>query len=447
MTFSSTILGIDVGTSGIRGCLVSYQHSKILTQFEVPMPFPIRDTTKIGHSEQSPKIWLKALETLLFQISAHQLAPTIEHIIVDATSSTVCLMDKHSNFLTTGIMYDDTRAQTEAEQIRQFAPLDSGALGSASTLAKVLRLSKTIPSNQAIIMNQVDVINHALTQSLNQTDMNNALKLGFDVKSETWPSWIKQLTSIQLPKISLPGTPLGVLNPQTQWIDPNCVKNFSPNTQIYFGTTDSIAAFLATGANKIGDGVTSLGSTLAIKLLSPIPLFAPEQGVYSHKLNQKWLVGGASNTGGAILLKYFSLAQIKDFSQKINLQEPTHLNYYPLLKPGERFPIADPNLQPKLTPKPPSEYLFFQGLVEGLVQIETLAYQKIEELSRAPFLRAEKDKNNPSIQLKRLFATGGGVKNKGWMALRQQSIFASHQPSKQTDAAFGVTQLLTKRGH
>ena len=36
------------------------------------------------------------------------------------------------------------------------------------------------------------------------------------------------------------------------------------------GTTDSIAAFLAAGAERVGEAVTSLGSTVAIKLLSDV---------------------------------------------------------------------------------------------------------------------------------------------------------------------------------
>ena len=49
------------------------------------------------------------------------------------------------------------------------------------------------------------------------------------------------------------------------------------------GTTDSIAAFLASGASDIGDAVTSLGSTLAIKLLSATPATDSSRGVYSHR--------------------------------------------------------------------------------------------------------------------------------------------------------------------
>ena len=38
---------------------------------------------------------------------------------------------------------------------------------------------------------------------------------------------------------------------------------------IHAGTTDSIAAFMATGASELGDAATSLGSTIAlVKLLA-----------------------------------------------------------------------------------------------------------------------------------------------------------------------------------
>lgn len=63
------------------------------------------------------------------------------------------------------------------------------------------------------------------------------------------------------------------------------------------GTTDSIAAFLAAGVDAPGQAVTSLGSTLAIKLLSETRVDDARYGVYSHRLGDSWLVGGASNTG------------------------------------------------------------------------------------------------------------------------------------------------------
>lgn len=58
---------------------------------------------------------------------------------------------------------------------------------------------------------------------------------------------------------------------------------------------DSIAAFLAVGIDpsELGAAVTSLGSTLAVKLLSDSRVDDAAYGVYSHRLGDTWLVGAA----------------------------------------------------------------------------------------------------------------------------------------------------------
>lgn len=42
-----------------------------------------------------------------------------------------------------------------------------------------------------------------------------------------------------------------------------------------------------------GQAVTSLGSTLAVKLLSEVPVEDSARGIYSHRLGDLWLVGSA----------------------------------------------------------------------------------------------------------------------------------------------------------
>lgn len=93
--------------------------------------------------------------------------------------------------------------------------------------------------------------------------------------------------------------------------------------------------------------MTSLGSTLAIKLMSTTRIDDARFGVYSHRLDDKWLVGGASNTGGAVLRQLFSDEQLKELSKQIDPMEASSLDYYPLPTQGERFPIADPKMKPR----------------------------------------------------------------------------------------------------
>ncbi|RYR34646.1 hypothetical protein Ahy_A10g049619 [Arachis hypogaea] len=80
--------------------------------------------------------------------------------------------------------------------------------------------------------------------------------------------------------------------------------------------------------------VTSLGSTLAIKLLSNTRIEDSRFGVYSHRLDDKWLIGGASNTGGAVLRQLFTDDQLEELSEHIDPSKTSLLDYYPLPKTG-----------------------------------------------------------------------------------------------------------------
>lgn len=90
-----------------------------------------------------------------------------------------------------------------------------------------------------------------------------------------------------------------------------------------------------------------MGSTVAIKLLSVSRVEDSRYGVYSHRFDDKWLVGGASNTGGAVLRQIFTDEQLEKLSEHISPEQASQLDYYPLLSAGERFPIADPEMKPR----------------------------------------------------------------------------------------------------
>lgn len=74
-----------------------------------------------------------------------------------------------------------------------------------------------------------------------------------------------------------------------------------------------------------------------------------------------WLSGGSSNSGGIVLKQFFTDEELFNLSKEINPNKCTNLNYYPLPMVGERFPINDSNLVPKIMPRPNEDYLFLQG--------------------------------------------------------------------------------------
>jgi len=420
------VLGIDVGTSGIRAAIVEFNQKKPCLKYSVQVDLPLPQRNGLC-SQQSPLLWTDALKTLFHKLTQHPEIHQIDQCIVDATSSTVLLCDANGTPITDAIMYDDQRAIIESERVQQVAPKNTGAHGASSTLSKVMwlesRLEDANPTHSpAHICHQVDFINHFLTGKIGITDENNALKLGYDSQNQLWPQWVQTLIKTPLPKVVAPGTEIGQILPGLAKI-----YGFNPNLKVLSGTTDSIAAFLAAGATHVGEAVVSLGSTLAIKVLSDHAIFAGEYGIYSHKLKSKWLVGGASNSGGAVLLNSFTVPQLETLLPQMDISHSTRLNYYPLTKPGERFPIANANLQPRLSPRPKNDVIFCQAIIEGLVKIEALCFERLSELGA------------PSIQ--QIYTCGGGVKNPVWMQLRQIHLNAPVTLAKQPDAAFGVAQL------
>ncbi|MFT7413856.1 MAG: sugar (pentulose or hexulose) kinase [Methylophagaceae bacterium] len=418
---NSAYIGIDLGTSGCRAIAID-DHSNIIASSQLNFQdFP----SKSDISEQDPYVHWQCVHQVLSELislieqSQHY---EIQAIAVDATSGSVLITDDFGKPQTPLLMYNDARAVVQAKIIADIAPAESGAHGATSGLAKLLYLQQhnaVIQSQNSHLLHQADWINFNLGAPLGISDENNALKTGYDPINRCWPDWLDLLTNrAVLPNVIPPGSIIGVLS------EILCTEfNLTLAPKIVAGTTDSIAALLATGANHLGDAVTSLGSTLVVKLVTDTPIFLPEQGIYSHRVADKWLVGGASNTGGAVLRYFFNNEQLQRLSMLISLNEQVP-DYYPLLNKGERFPISDPELVPRLSPRPDSDVAFLHGLLNGMAKIEHQAYQRLQDAGASP--------------VKSIRTVGGGAVNQVWQALRQQHILVPFIAAEHTEAAFGA---------
>ncbi len=321
-------------------------------------------------------------------------------------------------------MYDNAIARPILPTLATVAPLDSPTLSATSTLAKAMWLHRNRTySQQVYIAHQSDWIASRLHGQRPVSDYHNALKLGYDVEKLAYPDWLLSLPIADwLPRVLKPGKAIAPIRPEL------ATHLGLPSTcQICAGTTDSIAAFLASGASQLGDAVTSLGSTLVLKLLSSTAISNQPFGIYSHRLGDLWLVGGASNTGGAVLRQYFTAEQIAELSAQIDLSRPCELAYYPLTQPGERFPINDPDYLPRLTPRPDEDADFLYGILEAIARIESEGYEKLQTLG-APKVR-------------QVYTAGGGAQNQTWQTIRQRKLGVNVIRASQSEAAYGTAKL------
>jgi sugar (pentulose or hexulose) kinase len=418
-------VGIDLGTSGCRGVAIDPQ-GEVITEANLPLPPSCCEVT--GESRQHPADWWRAVLQLLSQLGRICRSTPIRAIAVDGTSSTLLLCDHDGSPLTPGLMYDDSRGLEVLPEIRSIAPSDNPVQSATSSLAKLLYLRNSLDRQRFYALHQADWIMGRLCGRFPLSDENNCLKLGYDPLERCWPGWLQALDLPPgcLPKVYPAGTPVGCLSRSVAES-----TGLAVDITIVTGTTDSNAAFLATGADRTGDGVTSLGSTLVLKVLSDKPVFAADYGVYSHRLGDRWLVSGASNSGGAVCRAFFSDQEMAQLTEQLTPDRPTGLDYYPLLRPGERFPVNDSTLRPRLQPRPTEDSRFFQAILEGICRIEQTGYQLLQRLG-APAPR-------------RVISIGGGAVNEPWRQMREAALGVPVVRAVHQEAAYG-TALLARRG-
>ena len=362
---------------------------------------------------------------------------------MDGTSATLLLCDAQGRPLTPALLYNDRRAVAQAARIAARAPQQAAVHGPTSSLAKLLwfqdngladgiearaarpgRRGCGLARQAAHALHQADWIAGRLTGATTATATTTTAS-----SSATTPNGSRGRRGLPI-SASIPhccrrcmrrGIP-GSLHPGVA-----ALLGLPPETQVRAGTTDGVAAFLAAGAHAPGHGVTSLGSTLVLKLVSDRPVFSPAHGVYSHRLGDLWLTGGASNSGGAVLAQYFSADELRALTPLLKPDVPTGLDYYPLPSTGERFPVNDPALAPRLSPRPADRVVFLQGLLEGIARIEARGYELLAELG-APRLTA-------------LWTTGGGAQNPAWERIRARALKVEMRHARYGQAAYGSALL------
>jgi sugar (pentulose or hexulose) kinase len=412
-------LGIDFGTSGARA-------------FVIAPSGEIEDMARIDFGNlaehEIAATWRDTLFSLIALIPLG-MRKRLAALAIDGTSASVLACDEAFIPVHPPLRYNDARAIEQAALIRQVAGGQHAAGAATSGLAKALWLNRYAgqrASASRCYLNQADWLS-ALLSGQAVSDYHNALKMGVDLETGAWPDWVAGLIDIHaLPKLVKPGQGIGLIDrPRGRelGINPDCL--------IRAGTTDSIAAFLAAGvaapSPQPGDAVTSLGSTLVLKLLSEKRVDAGKYGIYSHWFGNQWLAGGASNAGGAVLRQHFSDAELIALSHEINPEQTTGLDYYPLPAKGERFPYHDPERPPCLEPRPESRAEFLHAILQGLAKIEALGYAKLAELG--------------ATRLRSVVSAGGGAKNLVYSRIRARLLQVPLSQASQDEACYGSARL------
>ena len=400
------VLGIDLGTSGVRIAVIDSSCALLQTESA---------SYQIGLI--NPLDWREQCCTLI-----GRLKPNYRHrlkaIAVDGTSGTLLACDQQGVPLSDALPYSFA-CPNYVDQIQALSPQGGPASSASGSLARALRLVDQ-HKTPLLLRHQADWISGWLLDNWRYGEEGNNLRLGWDLSKRAWPdSFSSQPWWDALPEIRASGSVLGPLSPQRA-IDLDLPKDLL----VVAGTTDSNAAVLTADAED-DEGITVLGSTLVLKRFTDQPL-SPGPGTSTHRVGGRWLCGGASNAGAAVLKQLFPGIDLAELSRQIDPDQNSGLQLRPLPKCGERFPVDDPHLEPILTPRPVSDSLYLHGLLEGLTQIEHAGWQRLTSLGADP--------------PRKIVTLGGGARNPQWRRLRERQLGVPIR-SCNTPPAAGVARL------
>jgi sugar (pentulose or hexulose) kinase len=380
-------LGVDLGSSGVRAALVS-SDGAVLAWSQLPY---------CGEFDRA-EVWRQTFCAVVAALPASLRRQAVA-IGLDGTSGTLLACGQDGHPLAPALAYN-VACPDQAAAAAALVPDGGSAATAGGSLARALHLLANL-GGPLWLRHQADWLMGWLMDDWRWGEEGNNQRLGWDPVQRCWSGTIAhQPWADALPAIVPSNTILGSLTPAIA-----ASLGLETDVRVVSGTTDGTATALAANPGP-HDGVTVLGTTTVLKQLADSPRSGP--GISSHRVGDRWLVGGASNAGAGVLLQFFGIDQLDELSRSIDWRQPSGLRLRPLPGRGERFPVNDPTLEPVLGPRPVGDARYLQALLEGLTEVERLGWEQLQTLGL------------PAPQ--RILTVGGGARNPIWRHLREQAL-------------------------
>ncbi|MGQ9682351.1 MAG: FGGY-family carbohydrate kinase [Anaerolineae bacterium] len=426
----SVVIGIDLGTSGVRAVAVDAQ-GRIAAEGTAPLNCEVKGLPA-GWFEQEMAPWWAAACAALRQTTTHLAGAPVEAIGVSGTSGTLCALDDAGAPVRPAVMYSDSRSRHEAAEAQAAGTEVAAALGyrfspsfALPKLLWVLRHEPDVAARARWFLSPSDWLIGRLSGAWGVSDWTNALKWGYDVRRGAWPEYMRDLgvPVERLPRVSAPGAQVGGVTAPAA-----AQTGLPPGAPVLAGVTDGCGSQFSTGAVAPGEWNSTLGTTLVVKGVSTELLRDPLGRLYSHRHPEgHWLPGAASTTGGEAIASRFAAGEL-DALNAVALQcAPTDLIVYPLVRRGERFPFVAPEAEGFVLGQAEDRAIFYAAHLEGVAYVERLAYQVLEQIG----LPVGPD----------LYAAGGANRSAAWLQLRADITGKRLRVPRTSGAAMGAALL------
>jgi xylulokinase len=352
-------LGIDLGTSELKAILLD-DSGRVLAHAGAPLTV---SRPQPGWSQQDPEDWWQACLSALDQLRASHAQAWADIVCIGLSGQMhgAVLLGDDDRILYPAMLWDDSRAIEQAEQLNRDYPAYAQATGSLAmaglTAPKLLWLQQHAPDvfgQIACVLSPKDYLRLRLTGA-RISDMSDAAgTLWLDVERRTWHEPMLRATGLSLAQMPalLEST---ALSGRLQ--EPAAQRMGLPfGLPVGGGGGDNPVSAVGIGAINAGDAFITLGTSAAIVAITDQAAGNPASAVHSfcHALPERWYTMGAMLAGASCLRWVTRLLGQKDeqtLLALINAERPVDQPVAPgnpLFLPylaGERTPHNDPLLR------------------------------------------------------------------------------------------------------
>lgn len=429
-------IGLDIGTSALKGLLLSETGILKTVSFAYPVLYP--GAYKV---EQDPEEWYEKALLAIRELSLDIPSEEVEAIGFSGQMHGLVLLDEKDEVIRPAILWNDGRSTKETDYLNQdvgedFLLRHTGNIAFPGfTAPKLLWVARNEPehfSRIGKILLPKDYVAFRLSGQF-ATDVSDAAgTLYFDTAKRCWSEPMLSLLHIresQLPKVYESNECIGTLREEL-------AQSLSmPRTKIVIGAGDNAASAIGTGTLEEGQCNLSLGTSGTIFVVTETPCYKEDAAIHTFcSANRKYHYLACILSAASCQKWWIEdiLRTNYDFSEAKKWIGRSRVLFLPYLT-GERSPINDATIR---------------GAFVGLSVETTREEMTIAVLEGVAFaLRQNLDIiRSFGITLSSSTICGGGIQNKLWLPLLADILEVTLSVQKQAHGGVLGAALLAAQG-
>jgi gluconokinase len=447
MTSPPVVIGVDIGTTSTKAVVFDFYGNVLglgTTGYPLIQPQP-------GWVEQDPDEIVQAVvNSVRTAVDTAGISPSdVTAVGFSAAMHALIAVDADGNPLTRAWIWADNRGAEQAEQLRTLSfgrecyRRSGTPVHPMSPLVKLLWMKERDPDLFQRASKFVSIKEYIWFRMFGQwaVDASLASATGlYNLSSRDWDPDILQFIGITSERLSPVVPPTEVFT----GLQRDCAQRMglSPDTPFVIGASDGVLANVGVGAIQPGQLAVTVGTSGAVRTAAFSPATDENARTFCYALtNDRWVIGGATNSGGDIL-RWLSESAFKGASDSAPLSVDRLMSlaesappgadgllFLPFLT-GERAPYWDPDAR---------------GAWVGLRLHHQTAHLARAALEGVTFtLRAITNavRDVSGTQAETIRASGGFVRSPFWLQLTADILNATVEvPENKEASAMGAAVL------